>query len=114
MMDQDNAVIQMHNVRKEFSVDNGFFTKGKRTVKAVNDVTINIRRGEILGLVGESGSGKTTLARVILNLTKLTGGTVLVDGVDISKASAAEKKAFRRKVAVMFQKLLVALFQVGR
>lgn len=103
MMDQDNAVIQMHNVRKEFSVDNGFFTKGKRTVKAVNDVTINIRRGEILGLVGESGSGKTTLARVILNLTKLTGGTVLVDGVDISKASAAEKKAFRRKVAVMFQ-----------
>lgn len=103
MMEQGNTVIHLEHVRKEFSVDNRFFSKGKRTVKAVNDLTLDIKRGEILGLVGESGSGKTTLARVILSLTRITGGTVLVDGVDVSKASKAEKKEFRRKVAVMFQ-----------
>ena len=103
MMEQGNTVIHLEHVRKEFSVDNRFFSKGKRTVKAVNDLTLDIKRGEILGLVGESGSGKTTLARVILSLTRITGGTVLVDGVDVSKASKTEKKEFRRKVAVMFQ-----------
>ena len=102
-MEQKSTVIHLEHIRKEFSVDNNFFSKGKRTVKAVNDVTLDIRKGEILGLVGESGSGKTTLARVILDLTKLTNGSVLIDGVDIGKANKAEKKAFRRKVAVMFQ-----------
>lgn len=103
MSTSGETVIRLDHVRKEFSVDNRFFSKGKRTVKAVNDLTLDIKKGEILGLVGESGSGKTTLARVILNLTRITDGTVFVDGVDVSKAGKAEKKAFRRKVAVMFQ-----------
>ena len=51
-MEQGNTVIHLEHVRKEFSVDNRFFSKGKRTVKAVNDLTLDIKRGEILGLVG--------------------------------------------------------------
>ena len=102
-MEQKKPVIQIDHLHKHFSVDNGFFNKGKRTVKAVNDVTLSLNKGEILGLVGESGSGKTTLARLILNLTKATEGSVTIDGIDMSKASAAEVKLLRQKIAVVFQ-----------
>ena len=102
-MEKATPVIQIDHLNKFFSVDNNFFTKGKRTVKAVNNVTLTINKGEIMGLAGESGSGKTTLARVILNLTKPTGGTVLINDIDLSKASNAEKKRIRKEVAVVFQ-----------
>lgn len=102
-MEKKNQIIQIEHLHKHFSVDNGFFSKGKRTVKAVNDVTLTLNKGEILGLVGESGSGKTTLARLILNLTKATEGSVTIDGIDMSKASAAEIKLLRQKIAVVFQ-----------
>lgn len=102
-MEKATPVIQIDHLNKFFSVDNNFFTKGKRTVKAVNNVTLTINKGEIMGLAGESGSGKTTLARVILNLTKPTGGTVLINDRDLSKASNAEKKRIRKEVAVVFQ-----------
>ncbi len=100
---QTTPIIEMKGVKKYFSLDNGFFAKGKRFVKAVNDVTLSINQGEIVGLVGESGSGKTTLARVILNLTKLTGGSVVMDGTDMAKAGRGEIHALRAKVAVVFQ-----------
>ena len=80
-----------------------FFKTRKGTVKAVNDVSLTLNKGEILGLVGESGSGKTTLARLILNLTNATEGSVTIDGIDMSKASAAEIKLLRQKIAVVFQ-----------
>lgn len=102
-MEQKKQVIQIDHLHKHFSVDNGFFSKGKRTVKAVNDVSLTLNKGEILGLVGESGSGKTTLARLILNLTNATEGSVTIDGIDMSKASAAEIKLLRQKIAVVFQ-----------
>ena len=102
-MEKATPVIQIDHLNKFFSVDNNFFTKGKRTVKAVNNVTLTINKGEIMGLAGESGSGKTTLARVVLNLTKPTGGTVLINDRDLSKASNAEKKRIRKEVAVVFQ-----------
>lgn len=102
-MEKATPVIQIDHLNKFFSVDNNFFAKGKRTVKAVNNVTLTINKGEIMGLAGESGSGKTTLARVILNLTKPTGGTVLINDRDLSKVSNAEKKHIRKEVAVVFQ-----------
>lgn len=103
MMEQSTSVIHVEHLNKYFSVGNGFFSKGKRYVKAVNDVTLDIKKGEIMGLAGESGSGKTTLARVILNLTTPTGGTVLMNGVDMTKATHAQKKKMRSEVAVVFQ-----------
>lgn len=102
-MEQKKEVIRIEHLQKQFSVDNGFFSKGKRTVKAVNDVSLTLNKGEILGLVGESGSGKTTLARLILNLTRATQGSVTIDGIDMSRASAAEVKLLRQRIAVVFQ-----------
>ena len=99
----ERAVIELKGLKKYFSVDNGFFSRGKRYVKAVDDVTLTINEGEVVGLVGESGSGKTTLARVILNLTKPTGSSVVMNGVDLSKASHAQLKKMRTEVAVVFQ-----------
>lgn len=102
-MEQKKEVIRIEHLQKQFSVDNGFFSKGKRTIKAVNDVSLTLNKGEILGLVGESGSGKTTLARLILNLARATQGSVTIDGIDMSRASAAEVKLLRQRIAVVFQ-----------
>jgi peptide/nickel transport system ATP-binding protein len=72
-------------------------------------VSLFIEAGETLGLVGESGSGKTTLARMILGLVKPSRGTVLVDGIDIARASAAELHRIRRQMQPVFQDPYAAL-----
>lgn len=90
-------VIELNGLKKYFSVGKG------RYVKAVDDITLNVKKGEIVGLVGESGSGKTTLARTILQLTKPTDSTVIFNGVDLSKATKKQMKEFRSDVAVVFQ-----------
>jgi len=73
-------------------------------LKAVDNVDIELRRGEILALVGESGSGKTTLGKVILGLIELTGGKVIFDGKDISKIKFKhEIMEFKRKAQIVFQ-----------
>ena len=80
-----------------------YFHTAEGTVKAVDDISFHINKGEIVGLVGESGSGKTTLVRTILGLTKMTGGSVIFDGTDMSKASHKQMKKLRHKVSVVFQ-----------
>lgn len=96
-------MVTLEHVEKYFSIGGGFLKKNARTVKAVDDVSFNIQKGEIVGLVGESGSGKTTLARTLLRLTKMTGGRVCIDGIDISKARKKEMEQIHRDVAVVFQ-----------
>lgn len=96
------AVIELKNLKKYFSINKGLRDK-KIYVKAVDDVTLTINKGEIVGLVGESGSGKTTLARVLLNLTKPTDSHVIFNGINLSKATRKEMKQFRTDVAVVFQ-----------
>ncbi|SKC84481.1 ABC transporter ATP-binding protein [Maledivibacter halophilus] len=96
------AVIELNNLKKYFTINKGIKRK-KNYVKAVDDVTLTINKGEIVGLVGESGSGKTTLARVILNLTKPTDSHVVFNGINLSKATRKEMKKFRTDVAVVFQ-----------
>ena len=99
----DKTMIQLDNLKKYFSISKGLLKKNVTKVKAVDDITLTIKEGEIVGLVGESGSGKTTLARVILNLTKKTGGEIVINGIDVSKATRAEIKQIRSDVAVVFQ-----------
>lgn len=99
----DKTMIQLDNLKKYFSISKGLLKKNITKVKAVDDITLSIKEGEIVGLVGESGSGKTTLARVILNLTKKTGGNIVINGIDVSKATWAEIKQIRSDVAVVFQ-----------
>jgi len=102
-MDNQQPMIVLNGLKKYFTISNGLFKKNKQVVKAVDDVSLTINKGEIVGLVGESGSGKTTLARVILNLTRPTESSVFIDGVDMTRATKEEIKKLRSEVAVVFQ-----------
>ncbi len=77
--------------------------KHKEPVKAVNNVSFDINRGEILGLVGESGSGKSTIGRSILRLVPVTSGEVLFDGTDLTKLEGGDLKKMRRRMQMIFQ-----------
>jgi peptide/nickel transport system ATP-binding protein len=79
------------------------FSSSGRIVKAVTDVSIEVRRGETLGIVGESGSGKSTVARCIARLVDPTSGNVDIDGVDIAKMSERTLRPYRRRVQIVFQ-----------
>jgi ABC-type glutathione transport system ATPase component len=74
-----------------------------KPVRAVDDVSFTLRRGEILGLVGESGSGKTTLARCIIRLVEPDAGTIKLDGVDVRAAGGGELRELRRRMQMVFQ-----------
>ncbi len=80
----------------------GFFRK-RAAVRAADDVNVEIRRGQTLGIVGESGSGKSTVARCIVRLIDPTGGEVLLDGEDIATKPARQLGAMRRRVQIVFQ-----------
>lgn len=98
---ENETAIELVNLKKYFKVRKG--PREKSYVKAVDNISLSIHKGEIVGLVGESGSGKTTLARVILNLTRATGGNVFFNGLDLSKASGSQIKKMRTDVSVVFQ-----------
>jgi ABC-type glutathione transport system ATPase component len=82
--------------------DRGWFGR-RREVKAVQDVSIEIRRGQTLGIVGESGSGKSTVARCIIRLIDPTAGEIRLHGTDIARMSASELRPLRRRVQIVFQ-----------
>ncbi len=96
-------MVELIQLQKHFAVSNGLFRQSRRTVKAVDNISFSVEEGEIVGIVGESGSGKTTLARVMLSLTKMTGGNVIIDGVDLSKATKKDMEKLHREIAVVFQ-----------
>ncbi len=96
------ALLSVRNLTKTFEVRGGFRGVGG-SVRAVQDVSFDIHPGETLGLVGESGCGKTTVGRLILKLEQPTSGEIRFAGADLAKASAAEMKAIRRKIQVIFQ-----------
>lgn len=96
-------LLEVNHLTKEFPIRGGILGRQVGSVKAVNDVSFKIRRGETLGLVGESGCGKTTLGRSILRLIEPTAGEVLFDGVDLMKLGHEEMKAMRRRVQIIFQ-----------
>ena len=91
------AFIQVQGLRKYFNLGN------HRILKAVNDISFTIRKGETLGLVGESGCGKSTAGRTLLRLYEPTGGRFEMDGVDVTKLSGSKLKAHRRKMQMIFQ-----------
>ncbi|MBQ2145264.1 MAG: ABC transporter ATP-binding protein [Oscillospiraceae bacterium] len=99
----EKEMIRLEGLKKYFKITKGLIRRNTVYVKAVDDISLSINKGEIVGLVGESGSGKTTLARVLLSLTRKTSGNIYIDGVDISKAKGSEMKRLRKDVAVVFQ-----------
>ncbi len=95
---QEQYLVEVRNLKQYFPISTGFM---KTTpLKAVDDVSFNIRRGETLGLVGESGCGKTTVGRTLLHLYKPTAGEVIFDGKKVCKETMQE---FRRRAQIVFQ-----------
>ncbi len=96
----NNILVDAKNIRTWFK---DFSGSKSTTVKAVDDISLTIQRGEILGLVGESGSGKSTLGRSILQLVPMQKGTVTFDGTDLSSLSQGQMVPWRRRMQMIFQ-----------
>lgn len=96
------TVMQARDLTRHYEVSQGFL-KPKAVVKALNGVSFELKAGKTLAVVGESGCGKSTLARQLTLIEAPTAGSLVLDGVDIAKASKAELKALRSKVQMVFQ-----------
>jgi ABC-type oligopeptide transport system ATPase subunit len=96
-------LLEVKNLRTWFPVKRGILQRTVGHVKAVDDVTFHVRRGETLGLVGESGCGKTTVGRTILRLIPNSGGEVRFDGKDVLGAAPLELRRLRREMQIIFQ-----------
>jgi oligopeptide/dipeptide ABC transporter ATP-binding protein len=97
------SLVQVHNLSKYFPVTAGLLHRTIGTIRAVDDVTLDIARGEILGVVGESGCGKSTLARLMLRLIEPTAGEILFDKQNICKLDLLQMRQLRRKMQMVFQ-----------
>lgn len=107
-MSSDN-IIEVRNLDMFFPVTAGVFNKVVNQVKAVNDVSFDVRRGETLGLVGESGCGKSTTAKCVLRLLNATNGTIKFNGTDLSTLSNEEMRKMRRHMQMIFQEPYASL-----
>ncbi|MDP4198258.1 MAG: ABC transporter ATP-binding protein [Bacteroidota bacterium] len=96
-------LLEVKGLRKYFPIKRGLFSKTVGHVKAVDDVSFSIKRGETLGLVGESGCGKTTTGRAILRLIEPTAGSVKFEGEEVTTMSAARLREMRRQMQIIFQ-----------
>jgi oligopeptide/dipeptide ABC transporter ATP-binding protein len=96
-------LIRARGLSKHFSSGGGLFSAVKPPIRAVENVDIDIARGEVLGVVGESGSGKSTLGRLILRLIEPTSGSVRFEGHDLGRLNPREMRRFRRHMQMIFQ-----------
>jgi oligopeptide/dipeptide ABC transporter ATP-binding protein len=99
-----DVLLRVENLVKYFPVQSGrLLRRGREVVHAVDGVSLEVRRGQTLGLVGETGCGKSTLARCVTRLHEITSGRVVFDGHDISTLSARKMQPFRREMQMVFQ-----------
>jgi oligopeptide/dipeptide ABC transporter ATP-binding protein len=96
-------ILQVKNLVKRFESGGGFLGGKKTIVRAVNDVSFSVARGQSVGLVGESGCGKSTVARTLLRLVEPDEGSIIFDGVDLRKASTSQMRLLRQRIQIVFQ-----------
>jgi oligopeptide/dipeptide ABC transporter ATP-binding protein len=97
------ALLEVSNLVKQYPVRSGILRRAVGIVHAVDGVSFTVGVGETLGLVGESGCGKSTVARSILRLVEPTGGSIRLDGLDITHLGKAELRPIRRSMQIIFQ-----------
>lgn len=102
-MTEPQKLVEIKELVKHFPIKKGFFSTKKETVKAVNGITLDIFKGETLGLVGESGCGKSTLGRCIIRLIEPTSGEVYINGNNVFKYNSRELRRARRQMQIIFQ-----------
>lgn len=100
---EKETLLEIKNLKTYYPVKGGFFQRTIGNVKAVDDISFSIKKGETLGLVGESGCGKSTTGRTIIRLLKATAGEILFEGKDISKLSGKSLQAIRQDIQMVFQ-----------
>ncbi|NGP44892.1 dipeptide ABC transporter ATP-binding protein [Bacillaceae bacterium SIJ1] len=101
--DKETILLEASQLKKYFPIKKGLFKKTVGHVRAVDDVTLAIKKGETFGLVGESGSGKSTLGRVLLKLHEPTGGKVTFKGVAIQEFKGQSLRNIRKEMQIIFQ-----------
>lgn len=100
---KQDVLLEVKNLKKYFTISGGLFGGKTEYVKAVDDISFTINRGETLGLVGESGCGKSTTGRTLIRLYDVTGGEVIFDGAEIGQMNEHELKPYRKKIQMIFQ-----------
>ena len=101
-MEPARIVVQATNLRQVYAIPRGMF-RPRAQLQAVGGVSFTVRAGQTLAVVGESGCGKSTLARMVSLIETPTAGTLVLDGTDVTHATAHERRALRKTVQLVFQ-----------
>ena len=100
---KNEVLLEAKGLYKTYTQTSGFFVKKQRVIKALNNVSLSIKKGETLAIVGESGSGKSTLARCLLQLLSLDQGEIFIKGKNLNSLDAEGKKYLKRHIQIVFQ-----------
>ena len=100
---KEEPILSVKGLCKDYHLSSGLFSRSTSVLRAVNNVSFDLRRGETLGVIGESGSGKSSLVRTLLGLEEITAGSIAHHGRDLASMSRKDMQRMRRQVQVVFQ-----------
>ena len=100
----NDYILEVKNLKKYFQAGRpGWFSRSEKLIHAVDDVDLQLRRGEVIALVGESGCGKSTLSLTLMGLEDVTEGSIIFEGEDITRMDDSERKRIRQRIQMVFQ-----------